>query len=99
MKLTVKRVERLKDPGRYSDGQGLYLQIVNANNRSWVFRYERAGRERVMGLGPAHTLNLAEARDKARKARQLLLEGIDPLDARVDEIRARAESGQKAPHF
>jgi integrase len=93
VRLTVKRVERLKgSPGRYSDGQGLYLQVVNANNRSWVFRYERAGRERFMGLGPVHTLNLAEAREKARKARQLLLEGIDPLDARTDELRARAEA-------
>jgi integrase len=99
VQLTIKRVERLRDPGRYSDGQGLYLQVVNALNRSWVFRYERAGRERFMGLGPVHTLNLAEARAKARKARQLLLEGIDPLDARADELRARVEAAQKRLTF
>jgi integrase len=99
VRLTVKRVGRLKDPGRYSDGQGLYLQIVNASNRSWVFRYERAGRERFMGLGPVHTLDLQEARAKARKARQLLLEGIDPIDARTDERRARVEAAKKRLTF
>jgi integrase len=35
-----------------------------------------------MGLGPLHTVSLAEARAKARECRQLRLEGIDPIDAR-----------------
>jgi integrase len=35
-----------------------------------------------MGLGPLHTISLAEARTKAREARQLRLEGIDPIEAR-----------------
>jgi integrase len=99
VRLTIKRVERLRDPGRYSDGRGLYLQVLNTNNRSWVFRYERAGRERFMGLGPVHTLNLHEAREKARKARQLLLEGVDPIDARTDERRARAAAAKKRLTF
>jgi hypothetical protein len=56
-KLTVKRVERLREPGRYSDGGNLYLQVTNADNRSWVFRYERDGRERAMGLGPGDAMD------------------------------------------
>jgi hypothetical protein len=43
-----------------------------------------------MGLGPLHTINLQEARERARKARQLLLDGIDPLDARIQERAQRA---------
>ena len=35
-----------------------------------------------MGLGPVHTVSLAEAKAKARDLRQQLLEGIDPLEAR-----------------
>jgi integrase len=35
-----------------------------------------------MGLGPLHTVSLSEARTKAREARQLRLEGVDPIDAR-----------------
>ena len=70
MSLTVKRIARLAEPGRYGDGHGLYLQVKSATNRSWLLRYERNGRERWMGLGPFHTLDLAEARERARRARQ-----------------------------
>jgi hypothetical protein len=40
---------------------------------------EVARRERVMGLGPIHTVDLEEARDKAREYRKLLMAGKDPL--------------------
>jgi integrase len=93
MALTEKRIAKLKEPGRYADGNrtGLYLQISSETNRSWLFRYDRNGRgERWMGLGPLHTINLQEARERARKARQLLLDGIDPLDARTQERARRA---------
>jgi integrase len=99
MGLTVKRVERLREKGRYPDGNNLYLQIINPANRSWVFRYERDGRERAMGLGPAHTLTLAEAREKAREARKLLLDGIDPLDHRKAQHAALAAGRAKALTF
>jgi integrase len=38
-----------------------------------------------MGLGALHTFSLAEARERARKARQQLADGIDPLEARQIE--------------
>ena len=41
--LTAKKVEREKKAGRYHDGHGLYLQIKNANNKSWLLRFERGG--------------------------------------------------------
>jgi integrase len=88
MALTVKQVAALKEPGRYLDERGLYLQVTKAGVRSWLLRYERGGRERAMGLGPVSDFTLDEARERARKARQLLKDGIDPLDARKAE-RAR----------
>jgi len=36
-----------------------------------------------MGLGSLETLSLAEARAKARECRQLMLEGVDPIEARA----------------
>jgi hypothetical protein len=33
-KLTVKAIEKLKEPGRYGDGNGLYLQVVGPTSRS-----------------------------------------------------------------
>ncbi|HMF06829.1 MAG TPA: integrase arm-type DNA-binding domain-containing protein [Methylocella sp.] len=89
-KLTALKVARLKTPGRYGDGHGLYLRIAEypdrngkpLRSRNWVFRFERDGAERWMGLGALHTLSLAEARSAARENRRLLLQGVDPINAR-----------------
>jgi integrase len=99
MVLTVKKIAGLVEPGRYADGKGLYLQVASKNNRSWLLRYERddprpgrAGkrRERWMGLGPVSDFTLDEARERARRARQQLRDGVDPLEARKDERAKRA---------
>jgi hypothetical protein len=93
--LTAKRVERLKTPGRYRDEHGLYLQVTNAENRSWIFRFERDGKEYAMGLGPTHTVSLSLAREKARAARLQLLDGVNPLQARRN-ARAQEASTRTA---
>jgi integrase len=43
-----------------------------------------------MGLGPVHTIGLAEARERATAARKLRLDGIDPLEARRAAKACRA---------
>jgi integrase len=98
--LTAKRIERsLKKPGRYSDGNGLYFQVTNEKNRSWIFRFERDGHEYAMGLGPAHTVSLSLAREKARAARLQLLDGINPLTARRDARAAAKVAAAKTLTF
>jgi integrase len=68
--------------GTHGDGGGLYLQVTRTGARTWLFRFMLAGRSREMGLGSLHTVKLAEAREKARECRKLLLEAIDPIVAR-----------------
>jgi integrase len=87
--LTAKKVERVKAPGRYHDGHGLHLQVRHAGNKSWLLRYERDGRERWLGLGPVHVVTLKQARERARAAKLLLLDGIDPIDHRRTERAKR----------
>jgi integrase len=97
-KLTALEVSKLKEPGRYSDGLGLWLQVAKSTDgegvtKSWLFRYMRHGRARQMGLGPLHTISLAEARSRAKVARQALLDGEDPIELkrkRRDEARAHS---------
>jgi hypothetical protein len=60
MALTVKRIAKLTEPGRYSDGGNLFLQVTLNGGRSWLFRWERKGpdgrrTQRGMGLGPSKT--------------------------------------------
>lgn len=81
-RLSAVAVPKLRDPGLYPDGGGLYLQVTKGGARTWVYRFMLHGRAREMGLGPLHIVPLAEAREKARGARKLRHEGIDPIEAR-----------------
>jgi integrase len=92
--LTTKKLRGLA-PGKHNDGHGLILHVVTADRRSWMLRYTRAGKERVMGLGSAAVVSLDEARERALDARKLLAQGIDPIDAR-HAAQAAAQAQQAA---
>src|SRR5262245_44208870 len=94
--LSVMQAERVKKPGLYADGDGLYLQVTPRGSRSWIFRYERDGRAHKMGLGPTHLVDLREAREKAQVCRRQLFEGIDPLG---EQRTIRALRASAAPTF
>jgi integrase len=98
-KLSARKVATLKKPGRHFDAHGLYLQITPAGVKSWLLRYQVAGRERFYGLGPLHTVSLAEACERARRARLLILDGIDPIDARKAERAERALAAARKMTF
>jgi integrase len=82
----------------YGDGGGLYLQVARGGSKSWIFRYRfkghtsKAGKPlaREMGLGSVDAFGLAEARERARRQRQLLADGIDPIEARKHQEMAVA---------
>jgi len=99
MALTVKGIKRLTRAGRYSDGGNLFLQVTPSGGRSWLFRYEIAGRQRGMGLGPLEYRTLEEARDLAYAARKQLQDGIDPIEARRAERTAKALEAARAMSF
>jgi Arm DNA-binding domain len=98
-KLTATRIARTTRPGYYGDGGGLYLQITSAGVKSWVFRYMLVGRARFMGLGPLHTISLAEVRVHALDCRKQLLLGIDPLNAKHNEQTERRLAAVKSKTF
>src|SRR5829696_6288706 len=81
-KLTTVQVRQAKRRGLYGDGGGLFLQVSVGGAKSWVFRFKESGRLRVMGLGPVHTVSLADAREKALECRKLRLAGRDPIAER-----------------
>jgi integrase len=87
--LTALKVTRITEPGMYSDGAGLYLQ-VQGKSRSWIFRYKVDGRGRYMGLGSARDITLRRARELAAEQRRLRAEGRDPLAERQAQRPAPA---------
>jgi integrase len=84
-KLTALAISRAKQRGYYADGGGLYLQVSASGAKSWVFRFKKDGRLREMGLGPTHTITLAEAREHAVDCRKLRLRDVDPIEARQSD--------------
>jgi integrase len=99
-RLSVKFVESKRhEPGMYADGGGLYLRVAEGGSKQWIFRYVVNGRLRDMGIGPCHTLDLAKAREKAQQARELRLEGIDPIDHKRAQRAAAVAADARSMTF
>lgn len=85
--LTVKAIAASKAK-KLRDGGGLWL-VEKGGARYWIFDYTFARKRRQLGLGPLHTVGLAEARAKADEARKLVRAGVDPIEQRKSsEIKA-----------
>ena len=102
----ARRLGRLKageitrlGPGRHHDGGGLYLVVGQGAARSWVFRFRRDGKLHDYGLGPAHTIGLAAARQKAFDCRFALYAGSNPVEQRQAKRIERVLVAAKAMTF
>lgn len=83
--LTVKTVQALvktRQPGRYSDGEGLYLRIPKEGESYWMLRYTISSKRREITLGKVSLVSLAEARNLAGDARRKVVAGDDPIAER-----------------
>jgi integrase len=90
---------RTAKPGRYCDGDGLYLLVKKSGARFWVFRYKVNGSKlREAGLGRAgearNCVRLSEARDAASVLFRQVRSGLDPLAAR-DAARAASKAAEQ----
>lgn len=80
--LSAVKARQVKAPGRYADGNGLYLVVEGSGSKRWILRVVVRGRRRDMGLGSYQLVSLAEARDLALEYRKIAREGGDPIEAR-----------------
>lgn len=78
-KLSVTGVKAAKRPGRFGDGDGLFLVVGTTGSKSWVCRVQKHGRRRDIGLGSASKVTLSVARDRAREVRTWVELGLDPV--------------------
>lgn len=80
--LTAVQVRALQKPGRYADGNGLYLVVDPSGTKRWLLRIVVQSRRRDIGLGGLALTTLAEARERALNARKLAWAGGDPIAER-----------------
>jgi integrase len=90
-KLSARAVATVAEPGRHSDGEGLYLNVTPSGARSWLFMWKKDGRRREMGLGSAGSVSLARARELASECRAQVAAGLDPIQVR--DAASKTKSG------
>ena len=79
-KLDAKKVNSLKEPGRYGDGDGLYFRITEAGSRNWIQRIVLNGKRTDKGLGGYPAVSLAQARRKNEANRSAVANGLNPWE-------------------
>ncbi len=84
--LTATKIRSLSKPGRYADGNGLYLVVDPSGAKRWVLRTVVHSRRCDIGLGGLQLVSLAEARENALRYRKIAREGGDPL---IEKRRAQ----------
>jgi hypothetical protein len=96
--IEVKRLEHSGKGGNQTVAvggvDGLLLQMTPVNGRSWLLRCKIGDKRRHIGLGGYPDVTLAQARDRARDAREMIWQGIDPVEHRKAN-RAALVSAQR----
>jgi integrase len=82
--LTSMEVRRFTEQGFYRVGgvRGLYLKVAKGGSRSWILRATVGVKRKDIGLGGFPDVTLQGARDKARELKELIKQGIDPVQRR-----------------
>ncbi len=80
-KLTARGAESLaKRKGRYLDGDGLFLRVLDPGHRVyWVYRYRLNGKDRETSVGAYPAMSLADARAKHKRLVADVAAKIDPV--------------------
>lgn len=100
-KLKPLDVARQITPGKYADGDGLYLIVAGPTSRNWSYRYWIAGKERWHGLGSLNDVSLKDARIKRDAARQDVRAGVDIVQVKrsAREQAKQVAAAVSAPTF
>jgi hypothetical protein len=99
--LNVLAIRAIEKPGRYADGNGLYLKVDPSGAKRWELRTVVRGKRCDIGLGGVRAVTLAEAREQARKYRAMARNDEDPLAEKrrsrkvVPTFRVAAETVHK----
>lgn len=83
---------RVAKPGKYNDGQGLWLVKRTDGGGQWVLRLAIYGRRREMGLGSIADVSLKQARELAAKWRAVARDGKDPVAERQADMKRKLAS-------
>ncbi|MCY4600906.1 MAG: Arm DNA-binding domain-containing protein [Acidobacteria bacterium] len=97
-RLTARRAETLRKPGRYQAGDTVYLVVARGRtgrvNKRWIQRLHVQGKRRDISIGTYPAVTLSEARERAHGNRLTAKRGGDP-SGRVSTVPTFAEVSAK----
>ena len=76
---------------RYADSGGLYLEASPGGGKYWRWKYRIGDKEKRLAIGTFPQVSLAKAREVRNAARETLLTGLDPVQAKRDRKMAVRE--------
>lgn len=110
--MQIRKAKAAEKPYKLTDGGGLHLAISPAGGKVWRLRYEIAGKEKLLTIGPYPDISLQDAREARMAQKKLLRDGKDPSAEKADRRRivtapahvtfghlAREWYGMNKPHW
>lgn len=99
--LTALDVKRLQHPGKrinvtvaVGGVSGLLMQLTPNGGKTWILRSKIGEKRREIGLGGYPDVTLAQARERARQAKEAIWRGDDPVEQKK-AARASLVAAQK----
>jgi len=97
-KLTDSKVRQAKladKPYKLFDGGGLFLLVQPGGSKLWRLKYRFGGKEKLLSIGSYDKgVSLKKAREARDKARDQLIEGIDPGALKKKEKHAEQDQAE-----
>ena len=76
--LTAAGIRAITEPGKYPDGDSLYLTVSPGGTKSWTMRLTVDGKRTERGLGSFQKLSVANARKMRDDTRHAVRQGHNP---------------------
>jgi integrase len=76
----IRKAKPTSKQYRLGDGKGLYLLVFPTGAKYWRLDYTINGTRKTYAIGIYPEVSLAKARKRKEKARELIAEGIDPVE-------------------
>ena len=93
----VKNAKPTKEgkPVKLFDGGGLYLH-VKATGKYWRYAFKFEKKQKTMTFGGYPNLSIKEARDKHQEARNILANGVNPIEHRQEQKELRVATNENS---
>lgn len=91
----IRQANPADKPYKLFDGGGLFLLVQPGGSKLWRLKYRFGGKEKLLAIGSYDKgVSLKKAREERDKARDQLVEGIDPAASRKKEKHAEREQAE-----